>query len=122
ASDQSEPPYQQHQHDQSVEQSCGLKVDMQVRNDTREDENRSRDRKHPSDSASPVPEQHAHADQQGDERNPKSIGAVEAPVGTNHDDLSANQVSSSAGHGDPHQEMAEAARRSSHIAQTTLCH
>src|SRR2546425_826087 len=95
---------------------------MQVGYHTRQDEEGAAGREQPPEHASAAPEQHADADQHRYQRYAERACAVKAPVGAGYAHLIGEQVSSDAAHGETGDELAEAARRPTHVAQTMVCH
>ena len=72
--------------------------------------------------ASTVPKQDPHAQQHRHQCDPKRVCAVKTPVRAHHADLIRQEISAQASHDAPDQEMAEAARRPTHVAQRTIFH
>ena len=95
---------------------------MHVGNNARKNEERTRDRKKPSDQAASTPKKQAHSDQHRQKRDTERIAAVKSPVGADHADLIAEKVSSNTSHGETDQEVAEAAGRPTHVAQGPIFH
>lgn len=116
AGNQSEPTDQQNEHHQRVKKAGWLKVDTHVGDHAGENEKRSAHCQHPSNDASPLPEQNAHAEQQRDQGDAKTIRSPQVPVGAHHADLIGNQVSSHARHGAANQELGQSTGRSPNVA------
>jgi hypothetical protein len=114
--DQSKPSHKQDQHHQSVEKAGLKKVDVHIGKHACQDEKRAGAGKQPSDSASTVPKQNAHAEQHWYKRNAEGVCTPEAPIGTHHAHLVGEEVDSKASHGKAHQELAQSARGASNIA------
>ena len=70
---ESESTDQQNQHDQRMEQSRGLKIDMHVGDYAGQDKERAGCGKQPSNSAAAVKEQNGNAEQQRDQRDAKLL-------------------------------------------------
>src|SRR5258708_26715675 len=122
ACDQPEAADQQHQHHHGFKEARRCKKNVHVGNHPSEDEERPRDGEHPSDNAAAVPEHNSDSKQHWQECNAKAVCAVEAPVRTNHLDLIGDEKSANASHEETEQEMAEPARRATHIAKGTVFH
>jgi hypothetical protein len=122
AREQPETPDKQDQRHDGIEKARRLEINVHVRNHAGEDEERTAGREQPTKRASAAPEQHADAHQHGNERDAESIGAVEAPVGAAHDYLIGHQVSSDTGHGEAHEELADADSRPIQVARMIACH
>lgn len=61
--DQSQAADQKNQHHNRVEQAGRLKINVEVRNNARKNEQGTRDRKQPSDDTAAIEEQQAHSEQ-----------------------------------------------------------
>ena len=120
--DQSQPSYEQDQHDHGIEQTRGLKVDVHVGDDARENEQRACNGKEPSDDALAIPEKNRYADQHGQQRDAETAAAPETPVRPNHGDLVGDEKASDAGHGEAKQKLAQPAGGSADIADLTVVH
>src|SRR5438552_12470280 len=92
--DQAYASDQQDEHQESIEEAGGPKVNLHVGNHARQDEERAGDGKQPADPASTVKEQNSHAKEQRDERDAETVCPPEAPVRPGDGDLVGKQVSS----------------------------
>ena len=95
---------------------------MHVGDDASENKECASDGEKPSDNASSVPEEYTYADQHRQKRDAERVPSVETPVGTDYADLIAKKIASDTSHGEADQEVAEAARRPTHIAEGAVFH
>src|ERR1035438_8744313 len=79
-SDQPQPAREQDQHHQRVKQTRRTKVDVQIRDHSGHNKQRARRRQQLPRNAAPVPKQQPDSKQHWQQRDPKRVGAVEAPV------------------------------------------
>src|SRR5262249_11768888 len=113
---QAEATDQQDQHNKSVEEAGSLEIDVHVGDDAAKNEERARDGQKPADEATTVPEEQAHAEEHGHQRDAKRVCSVKIPVGTSHAHLICKEVAAQANHDESEHESAQPARRPAYIA------
>src|SRR5271165_4308353 len=96
---QDQPTDQQNQHHHGVEQAGGLKINVHVGDDARENKQRSSDGQQPSDDALAVPEQNPDAEQHGQKCDAETAASPKTPVRTYYAYLMRDEEASNAGHG-----------------------
>ena len=96
--DQAETAREQDQHDHRVKEAGGLKVNVEIGDNTREDEKRPAGGQQPADDAASAEEQHTDAEQHRQQRDAERVRAVKIPVRTAHHHLVGQKVPSEAGH------------------------
>ena len=117
AGDQAQASDQQHQHDQRMKECGRLEIDMHVSDYTGQDEEGSGDGEQPSDGAAAVEEQNPYTEEQRDERDAKTVGAPETPVGADYRDLIRNQVAADADHNEADEEFTQTAWSAAYIGK-----
>jgi len=70
----------------------------------------------PAGDAAAIPEEDAHAEKHGNQRDAESAGAEEAPEGADHADLIGEEIPAHAGHGKPKDKVSEAAGSAANVA------
>jgi hypothetical protein len=95
---------------------------VHVGDDARQDEKGSASGKHPANLALSVPEEDGDAKEHWNERDPKGIRAVEAPVRSDHTDLVCDPVAANTSHDDPDHEFAESAAGSTYVTEISPFH
>jgi hypothetical protein len=77
----------QHEHHDRIEQAHGSEIDMQIGDYSGKDEECACDGKNPPSDASAAPKQKTDAKKHWEQRNPKSIFAMECPVRAHYRNL-----------------------------------
>ena len=120
--DEAESANEQDQHDQSIEEAGGPKIDVHVGEHAREDEEGTGEGKNPAGRATTIPEKETYPEKHGDQRDSKGVSAEKTPEGTDNTDLIGEEVSANAGHDDAEQEMAEAAGSATDVSEGAVFH
>src|SRR5258708_384796 len=122
AGNKAESAYEQDQHDESVEETSGAKIDVHVGEDARQYEEGTGDGEKPPRRATTVPEEKPYDEKHGNQSESKGVRAEKAPKGTGNTDLVGQEVPPEAGHDYAGHEMAEAAWCAANIVERTICH
>ena len=122
AGDQPEPADQQDQHDESVEQSRRLKVDVHVGDHSCQDKKCSARSKQPAENVSSIPKENADPEQHRKQRNSESVGTVETPIGTDYVHLVREKIASDTSHHEADQKLAKTARCPTSVAKRAVFH
>ena len=89
------------------------KLDLEIDNDSDEDDKRAGAGKHPTGYRSAVKEQQANADDQRHQRQAECVTAPPVPVGASYLDVIHYQVAAGTRHREPEQEHTRSARAAS---------
>jgi len=120
--DQAEAADEQDQHHQGVEEAGALEIDVHVGDHAGEDEERAGNGEKPADEAATVPEEQAHPEEHGHQRDTKRVRSVKTPVGARYAHLVRKKVAAQTNHDESERESAKPARRAANISHSAIFH
>lgn len=93
AGDEAEAANEKNQHDESIEEAGGTKIDMHIGDNASKDEKRAGNGEEPAGGTTTVPEENANAQKHGHKSDAEGIRAKKTPKGTNDADLIGKKIS-----------------------------